>query len=75
MDIVRLKKGKNDFAIANLTLGKILNIRRALNGLAEQQDDILAKEIRDDIDLFLNKNPDAFGDNFVSKIKANVGYL
>lgn len=68
-NVARLKKGKNDFAIANLTLGKILNIRRALNILAEQ-DDPLATETRDDIDSFLSQNPNPWGDDFVSKIKA-----
>lgn len=70
MNIVRLKKGKNDFALANLTLGQIHNIRRALDNLA-QTGDVLAEESRDWIDHFHKNNPNIspWGEDCVEKIR------
>lgn len=69
MKIVRLEKGKNDFALVNLTLGQIKNIRRALAGLA-QTGDVLAEETGDRIDYFFKKNPavSPWGEDCVVKI-------
>ena len=72
MKIVRLKKGQNDFAIGNLTLGKLDCIRNVfskvnrVNALTP-----LEQEFMQELDYFFQKNPnvDCFGSDLVEKIK------
>jgi len=72
MNIVRLQKGQNDFAIGNLTLGKLSCIQSVLekchqvNALTP-----LEMELREDLEYFFEKNPkiDCFGSDLVGKIK------
>lgn len=74
MKIVRLAKGQNDFAIGNLSLGKLECIRRVF----QQADTVraltsLEQELKMHLEYFFEQHPkiDCFGDDLVGKIVSN----
>lgn len=72
MKIVRLKKGQNDFAIGNLTLGKLECIREAFK-VAENVGYLgpVGLEFKQELEYFFERNPsiECFGSDLVDKIK------
>jgi hypothetical protein len=74
MKLIRLEAGKNDFALANLTLGGAMAIRDSLRrlkdvgGLSPVSEDVLCALQNEDLD-----NSDPFGEDHVGKVKARRG--
>jgi hypothetical protein len=73
MKLIRLKKEKNDFAIANLTLGRVMAIRNALQSCKNAEmlgpvgEDVLNDMVSWDIDNIID-----FGDSHISKVTAQL---
>jgi hypothetical protein len=70
MKLVRLKRGRNDFAIANIALGKLLAIRQALEQ-AEKRNElgIVGQEALAEMRFWNLTAIDCFGDDLVNTIK------
>jgi len=66
MKLVRLKKGENDFALANITLGKICAIKNALEASPLTT---LGKEVLDYLNsINVDTDVQSFGNELFGKV-------
>jgi len=68
MKIVRLKKGTNDFALVNITIGQLMAIEHCLTTNKKFLGPV-AKDVLQDLQMQDLDNVDQFGDSHIEKIR------